>query len=445
MRSFDVIAKRIEVYDTDKIEGLLSDELFSIIEPGFNIVIKPNWVRQSHQSREEDWEYIITHPAIITAVIRKVVEKLQNSGSILVIDGPETPSSFAAILSRYPVTDWKLLCETKGISFQIIDLRDDEWIIEDNVITKRNKLPGDPLGKTETNLKQNSEFYGHKKSKMGYYGADYNIKETNFAHDGINNIYRVSKSVLAADVFINLPKLKTHKKSGITCSLKNLVGVNTYKNYLPHYSIGSPAEGGDQFPQQSAKNKLESGILYFVKQYLLIHPFIAKIISPLYKPGKIFFGETSNVIRSGNWYGNDTLWRMILDLNKIVLYAEKDGTLKEDLFANRKNYITIVDAILCGEKNGPKSPEPRQLGYLICGSNPVATDATAASLMGFNPLKIPVIERAFYIKNYKIVDFAYSDIIVQIDKKSFPLHTLPNEFKKDFEPHFGWKSLTESD
>lgn len=444
MSSFEVIVKSIDEYAPDKIEGLLPDELFSVINPGNNIVLKPNWVRQSHQSRENDWEYIITHPAIITAVMKKVVEKLKGKGCIQILDGPETPSSFTAIMSRYPVKEWKFLCESNGISFQIIDLRDDEWIVEGNVITKRDKLNSDPLGKTEINLKQKSEFYGHKKSKMGYYGADYNIKETNNAHDGFNNIYRISKSVLAADVFINLPKLKTHKKSGITCCLKNLVGVNTYKNYLPHYSIGSPAEDGDQFPEQSLKHALESKLLYFAKQYILLNPFVAKIVSPLYKPGKFVFGETNTVIRSGNWHGNDTLWRMVLDLNKIVLYSDHNGTLKQDSYSNCNKYIAVVDAILCGEKNGPKSPEPKQLGYLICGSNPVAIDATAASLMGFSPLKIPIIERAFRIINYKIVDFLYDDIIIRIDDKNFPLHTLTKEFKKDFEPHFGWKNIKES-
>lgn len=439
--SFETIAKRVETYDADIIESSLPDNLFSIIEPGNSVIIKPNWVSQSHQCRENDWDYVITHPSVITAVIRKVIGKLQNSGTILLLDGPETPSSFSAILSRYPVSDWESLCQSKAITFQIIDLRDDEWIIQDDVIVKRNKLSGDPNGKTEINLRQTSEFFGQKKSKMGYYGADYNIKETNCAHDGFNNIYSVSKSVLAADVFINLPKLKTHKKSGITCCLKNLVGVNTYRNFLPHYSIGSPNEGGDQFPKQSAKNKLESKLLYFIKQYLLIYPLFSRLINPLFKPGNVIFGKTNNIIRSGNWYGNDTIWRMILDLNKIVFYAEQDGTMKDDLLMNRKKYIAIVDAILCGEKNGPKSPEPKQLGYLICGTNPVAIDATAAGLMGFNPLKIPVIERAFHINRYKIVDFEYRDIIVIINGERYPLHSLPKEYINIFEPHFGWGSV----
>ena len=56
--------------------------------------------------------------------------------------------------------------------------------------------------------------------------------------------YLISRSAMDADVFINLPKLKTHKKVGVTLSLKNLVGINGDKNYLPHFCIGTPAEGG---------------------------------------------------------------------------------------------------------------------------------------------------------------------------------------------------------
>ena len=422
--------KEINEYNVLSIYESLPDFLFNDIGKNSKVVIKPNWVRQNHQLKELDWEYIITHPSLITAVMMKVLERLDQTGRITILDAPETASSFKKILDHYPIDEWQKMALERKISLEIIDLRDDEWIIHKNVIVERKILRGDPRGKTEINLKNYSEFYGHNKSIKGYYGADYNIKETNHAHNGKDNLYRVSKSVLEADIFINLPKLKTHKKSGITCCLKNLVGVNTYKNYLPHYSIGGTKEGGDQFPDESAKNTFESKWLSFIKQYFLTKPFLAKIIAPIFRPGKAFFGDTNNKIRSGNWYGNDTLWRMILDLNKIVLYSQPDGILKKALIANSKHYIGIVDAVLCGEKNGPKSPEPKQMGYIICGTNPVAIDATAAKLMSFDPLKIPVIQKAFHIKKYRIVDFEYEDIIVQIDGKSYPLDSIPVEFMK---------------
>ena len=58
----------------------------------------------------------------------------------------------------------------------------------------------------------------------------------------------VPLAVLEADVIVNLPKLKTHKKAGVTCALKNLIGINGNKEYLPHHRIGGHNLGGDCYP-----------------------------------------------------------------------------------------------------------------------------------------------------------------------------------------------------
>ena len=70
-------------------------------------------------------------------------------------------------------------------------------------------------------------------------------------HDQRKHEYLVSNSVLDADLIINLAKLKCHSKAGITGALKNLVGINGHKEYLPHHTNGSPAEGGDQYACRS--------------------------------------------------------------------------------------------------------------------------------------------------------------------------------------------------
>ena len=54
--------------------------------------------------------------------------------------------------------------------------------------------------------------------------------------------------VLGADAVINIPKLKTHKKSGVTLALKSCIGLTNEKYWLPHYTAGTPAEDGDEFP-----------------------------------------------------------------------------------------------------------------------------------------------------------------------------------------------------
>jgi uncharacterized protein (DUF362 family) len=423
-------------YD-ETLKDCFSNDLFDVIKPGNCIILKPNWVKESHLSKPGDWEYVITHPAVITSVLEKVLEKLGTSGKIIITDGPQTDSSFEKILAHYPVNSWKEMVSAKGIDFTILDLRDDEWKNEGDVMVGRKKLPGDPKGNTEVNLIGDlSEFYNHKKSKRGYYGADYNIRETNYAHDGNKNIYRVSRSVMEADVFINLPKLKTHKKAGMTCCLKNLVGINTYKNYLPHYTEGWPGEIGDQFPENNANAKFEGPLMAFIKQHFLQNILLAKMFKPFKKVGKDIFGDTDKTIRSGNWYGNDTIWRTILDLNKVLLYANPDGTLKSDQWINAKHYIGIVDGILAGEGNGPMSPDPVELNTLVCGTNAVAIDAVCASLIGFDPLKIHSIAQSFKIGKYRLCNFNYEDIIAHIDGKVVPVTDLPT--LKNLKPHFGW-------
>jgi uncharacterized protein (DUF362 family) len=438
MSTSEVYVFNIPEYNLNDIYDVLPDNVFSTILPGNKIIFKPNWIRESHLIRPNEWEQVITHPTIITAVLKKVLGKLEGLGEISIVDGPETASSFEKILSHYPISLWKKMADEAGITLSIIDLREDEWISDANVVIVRNKLPGDPHGSTEINLlNSESEFFSHS-PKNGYFGADSDILETNLAHDGSNNLYRVSRTVLEADVFINIPKLKTHKKAGITCNLKNLVGINTYKNFLPHSMIGTIADGGDQFPRRNSKSIIESSLMPWVHQYILVNPRLSRWFSPLMGLGNRIFGNNAKTIRGGSWYGNDTIWRTIVDLNKILLYANPDGTMRKDEWHYAKKYITVVDGILAGEGNGPKSPDPVKLGYLFCGTNPVATDAVCANFMGFDPLKIPGISKAFLVKKYSLTNFIYSQIVAKIGNKNFKLGTIPPKYIKIFHPHNGW-------
>ncbi len=439
-----VIVRRAPRYDEDLLYELLPSPLFEEVRPGGTIVLKPNWVMESHGRRKDDWEYVITHPALITAVMRKVLGRLCGCGKIIIMDGPQTDASFRSILAKCPVERWRKMAEASGVSFDIIDLRDHEWITRNGIVVERIPLAGDPLGKTLVNLKGEwSEFHGHTKSQRGYYGADYDRAETNRAHNGHDNFYSVSATALAADVFINLAKLKTHRKAGITACLKNLVGVNTYKNYLPHHSEGPPSEGGDQFPDDRRLHRAEGAFVGFLKEKVFSSPFLARIVSPLNGFGQMIFGRSSQVIRSGNWYGNDTIWRTILDLNKVVFYCGPDGALRPGEMARAKKHIGIVDAVLAGEGNGPLAPEPVSMGYVFCGTNPVAIDAACAALMGFDPEKIPVIARAFHIKNFPLCDFSLGDVRVDISGLELDLDSLPPSTIVPFAPHFGWKGRIE--
>ena len=433
-------------YDPLDIAISLPTALFEPVRNAGIVVLKPNWVSESHGSKPGEWDYVITHPAVITGVIIKILMVGRKLREIVITDGPQTDSSFSKIMQHYPVDQWEYMTAATGIKLKIIDLRDDEWKTRKGVVLKRKKLPGDPAGKSLFNIPDRfSAFHGKEKSARGYYGADYNTAEVNDAHNGTDNLYSVSKTVMEADVFINLPKLKTHKKAGITCSLKNLVGINTYKNFLPHHSEGAPTEGGDQFPARNVNSVIEGPVMARLKQKMAKNDNIAKLLAPLKRLGESIFGKTGSTIRSGNWHGNDTLWRTILDLNKILLYGNPDGTFREPAESAMKPYITVVDGILAGQGNGPLEPDPVNFGRIICGSNPVAVDMVCASLMGFDPDKIPAIRNAFNTGEYPLVNFSKEEILVETDDHQYPLSAIPENLIMKFIPHFGWQGQIEKE
>ena len=175
-----VHALKLPVYDAQAIAEALPRQVFGAIEPGHVVVLKPNWVSEGSKKHPEQWEQVITHPAVITAVIEVVLEQLDGRGRIVVIDGPTTETSFSALIAHYPVEAWKERCARAGVALEIIDLREHEWTVREQVVVARKELPGDPRGKVVVDLQDDaSEFWGHRKSQRGYYGADYDIAETN--------------------------------------------------------------------------------------------------------------------------------------------------------------------------------------------------------------------------------------------------------------------------
>lgn len=427
-------------YNSKDISYLIEkSHILDIIVPGDKVLLKPNFV-QEKDSRNEEWEHVITHPTIISSVLELVCQKLQHNGEIVIADSPMSPTRFTKLLEHFPVKQWQEQCKKENIGFQIIDLRDEEWYnSSNNVILRKKKLSGDPLGKTMCNLQNDISEFWNKRPAKGYYGADYDVKETNKAHDGTNNWYSVSKTVMSSDVFINLPKMKAHQKAGMTCCLKNLVGINTNKNLLPHHSSGIPAQGGDQYDANDAGRKLEGNVTLYAKQIANKIRFLMPLLVPLKKLAIKIWGENQKHVRGGGWYGNDTLWRSIIDLNKVLFYADIDGKLKEDSSTSRKRYIAIVDGILAGEGNGPLTPDKKECGFLLLGTNPVAVDCVSAYLMGFDYLKIPSVYQALKCKRYKLADFSYNDIRCQVNEGDLTeINALSKSFIRGFNPSMGW-------
>lgn len=416
----------------------------NFIRPGDRVVLKPNWVKE-HDERHagpDQWEHVVTHPAVIEAVVRWVAPRLQGQGSVTICDAPQTDSSFAKIREYCRLDEMLDRCRADfaGTEIRLLDLRPEEWHAVDGVTVSKIELEGDPLGSTKVELNEASEFVGFA-GQGKLYGASFDMDETNDHHRGERHEYLLCRTAMEADVMINLPKLKTHKKVGLTCALKNLVGINANKNWLPHHTEGAPEQGGDQFPKATTKTNLEHSWMGMAKRWLKNRPLMSRLFVPLKKLGRLYFGDTQKVVRSGNWHGNDTCWRMVMDLNNCLFFHDGKGRPRSEPL----RYLAIVDGIVGGEGNGPMAPDPKLCGIIIAGTHPAAVDCVAATAMGFAWEKIRLLKGCFGDGQKQFVPFSTSEIEIASSGKNWEgtLDTMSGGFA--FRPHFGWVGAIENE
>lgn len=436
---------QIACLDADHFGTAQWNPLAELIRPGETVLLKPNMVHQRHPRDPEGWKYVITHGSIIRAVADYVWKAVGPSGKIILADAPQTDACFTDMVRLLGLDAIRDFYQERGLRLELIDLRQEEWKTRGDVIVERRKLSANPYGSVSFDLGQASEFQGHPGAGH-YYGADYDARVVNSHHSGGHHEYLIAGCAVQCDVVFSLPKWKTHKKAGITASLKNLVGVNADKNWLPHHTEGAPANGGDEHPDPDLKHRAERRVAAAVRglsrRVSIIGPWVHRAARNM---GKSVFGDTEAVVRSGNWFGNDTIWRMCLDLNKLVFYGNTDGTLRTASKENRKRHFVVVDGILAGQGRGPLNPDPVAAGTVFFGIHPASVDAVCAYLMGFDPEKMPIISRAFQCKEFPLADYPLKEIVVRSNRKPWNrrLDEICASDTLHFDPHFGWKGHIE--
>ena len=431
--------------DLDRYDTTDWNPLGELIEPGETVLLKPNLVKESHPRDPEGWRYVLTHGSVIRAVADYVYKALKGKGKVILADAPQTDSSFDKMVRLLGLDEISRFYRDRGLDFELIDLRQEEWTNRGGVIVERRPLPGDPYGSVAFDLGRSSEFVGHKGSGR-YYGADYDMGVVNHHHSDGRHEYLIAGCAIKCDVVFSLPKLKTHKKAGVTASLKNLVGVNGDKNWLPHHTEGSPSVAGDEHPSPDVKHRTERAMAAYLRQMSLKVPGVGTfLLRHARKVGAHIFGDTEEVIRSGNWWGNDTVWRMCLDLNKIILYGNPDGTMRAPTPGSRKRHYALVDGIIAGEGRGPGNPDPVAAALLVFGIHPASVDAACAYLMGFDPDRIPIVRQAFDCRDFPLAEWGWRDVRLISNEPAFNdlLPEIADSATLNFRPHFGWKGHVE--
>jgi uncharacterized protein (DUF362 family) len=412
--------------------------LRTLVPEGGTCVIKPNLVSEPRESNTNPYS-VTTHASVVRPLVDYSLKAVGESGRVVVADAPQFDSDFERVIETNGLSETiSILSERIGRPIPLLDLRAEKAIVEGGVVTRRIRLNGDPLGYTLIDLGERSCLTEVEDFADRFRGSDYDRAETISHQNGGHHEYSIANTILTANCVISVPKLKTHKKAGVTLNLKNFVGINGSKNFIPHYRVGTTYRGGDEMAEPSLKGDLLS----------YAHDSAEKLLPKLKQPGinlmrhlgkidkKVTDGDET-LLRAGDWRGNDTIWRCILDLYFILLFATTNRSFER---TPQRNLLGIIDGVIAGEGNGPLHPESRSEGLVVGGESLVATDLTAIAAMGhdFNSyptysfLKEPLVQGS-------IADFANRIEVETSEGRRVSIRDLRESVDRPFDFPDGWK------
>lgn len=426
-----------------------------LVARGATVLIKPNWVRHYHVTGEDLFS-VITHPSVVRALVDYAFKAVGPEGKIWVMDAPQFDADFEVLKERCSLDLLESELRRRGVPIRIADMRSLVVEMDSGVVVRRVRRQFWETEGVVFDLGLDSELAELGASMRNVFGSDYDRRVTARHHTAERHEYKIAKRVLEADLVISAPKLKTHKKTGVTLNVKNMIGINVDKNFIPHYRVGAPADGGDEFPDTDDRMKRarrrvirhtvdqvlgrmgergERATHTFMRGYLRLAAGRAmKSAGRRLEPVDVFYrGLQGDTFRTGNWWGNDTCWRCALDMNKLLLHGRADGTLSE---APARRYFSVIDGIVGGDQDGPMSPRPRPEGVLVAGFDPISVDQIATRIMGLPSERIRDQARGEALTRYTLTR---PDAPIRTRSNWGPWDgTIAPSATLGFEPHFAW-------
>ena len=411
--------------------------LGKLLEPGQTVVVKPNWVL--HQNNNADspefaMECLVTHGSVIRAICDYCLIALKGQGKVVVGDAPVQDCDIDLLFEKMRYRDILDFYRAEGIGLvEFKDFRAYRSYMNDmKVITGKSAISdGVDIDLGDRSI-QTELFPGQY-----FQVANYDKSETSSFHSGGRHVYSVSRDALQADLIINVPKPKCHRFAGMTGAMKNLVGVACRKETLPHRKSGSAEEGGDSYRSKSALKKIaEKGLSKKVEhesQGKTARATFTWLWAGFFCLLSKKFAKDPYLI--GSWYGNDTIWRTVVDLNYIVEHADKEGILHEE---SQRKSLCVADMLVAGEKAGPLSPSPKKMGLMVGGESFAEVDAVLCRVMGFPLDEIPAMRAV--CSNKTNLRYEEPRIVSNKTESNGDLSSVRFSGEWAFEPHPDWKA-----
>jgi uncharacterized protein (DUF362 family) len=357
-------------------------------------LLKPNWVNHRHPLNF-GLDALVTHPSLVAAMLDLVAIAMNGEGTVIIGDAP------------IQSTDFRALCEQLGLDDIVAGVKAKyprlKVLIEDWRLTVMERGTGESGKGSQRTVDQSDATAAgsHRLIDLGTNSfleelSDYSsrFRVTNYrpslmrSHHAPGVHQYLITTRVDSDFTLNLPKMKTHMKAGLTGALKNSVGINGHKEYLPHHITGPYGEGGDNYPAGNRWwNVYERMYDEHWEAFHELSPLKKKISDTLVR---IAWAASQaprlRRVSAGSWSGNDTVWRTTLDLSN-TWYFERGA---------RRNILTIVDGIVAGEGLGPLTPTPKPIGVILGGENPASIDAAIAQMIGYNVARVPTVYNALF-------------------------------------------------
>lgn len=343
--------------------------LGNLVRKGDSVIIKPNWVKHLHPEGKNVFS-IITHPSVIRVVLDYILIASEGDAEVNIVDSPMIDCDFDEILRLISSERMKMVY-SGHIRFRVsfVDIRKDRTDSR-NIFQCPSEINQRRVPEFRTDLKNASLLDGF--DAEGFYGTRYDRGVKKF-HSSGRHVYCLWDRIRTSDVLISIPKMKTHMKTGVSLNLKNMVGLVTSKECLVHFRTGCPDSGGDQYPE----NALYKRFRFILRRFFMSDPLLEdlfKILKSMQSGLWKYIRPDSGILTDedyGNWPGNDTAWRMVCDINRIIS-------------SQRLRTFSILDGIVSGDGCGPLKPDPFYSGLVLSGRDFLQVDLYAIILMGLN-------------------------------------------------------------
>lgn len=373
--------------DRDRFGDSSWNPLGGYIAPASRVFVLCNFVYH-RRSTETPHTFLAkcVHGSVLRALIDYVLIATGPDGNVAFGNAPLQSCNWQRVLADTGADQVAEFYAAEGAPVQAEDLR--LVVAERGFLGNIKKIHGRDENSSAVifDLGGNSWLAEQGKIMSPFRVMNYNPDRIDRYHSGNSHMYVINRSVLDAQTVVSLPKLKVHEKVGLTCALKGFVGAVGHKDCLAHHRFGSPSRGGDEFPARHA----------FVTPLSHFHDWLNRRGQGAFLHGfmEILHYLAASILRrfgitlGGAWHGNDTAWRMTLDLARIMQYGDTAGRLHGTL---QRRHLVLIDGIIGGEGNGPLAPQPVDCGTLIFSDDPASADRIAWRLMGYQPEALPLL------------------------------------------------------